>query len=92
MEVVRRGTKSGHSYELLAYDQGPGDAAQGVQSGRDLAGFNLGQHAPADACLLRDLGNGELVALAQFTHRAAQRLGEQWRDDGAGFGLVWNLL
>ena len=23
MEVVRRGTKSGHSYELLAYDQGP---------------------------------------------------------------------
>lgn len=24
MEVVRRGTKSGHSYELLAYDQGPG--------------------------------------------------------------------
>ena len=23
MEVVRRGTKSGHTYELLAYDQGP---------------------------------------------------------------------
>lgn len=24
MEVVRRGTKSGHTYHLLAYDQGPG--------------------------------------------------------------------
>jgi quercetin dioxygenase-like cupin family protein len=23
MEVVRRGTKSGHTYHLLAYDQGP---------------------------------------------------------------------
>jgi transcriptional regulator with XRE-family HTH domain len=23
MEVVRRGTKSGHTYQLLAYDQGP---------------------------------------------------------------------